>query len=740
MAGSLSGIKAGRAFVLIEAVDATGKVLNNVRQRLGKFGTELSNIGRTMALRAIAALTPAAFAIKAGASYDDIMRKVEARSEGTAVEMQALRDQTLKLGKTFGLLPSQIGEAQNIFAQAGFNRGEIAQIVPEIAMLARATGDSSNQFENMTQASDAVTAVLRAFHLPAAAAAEVANKIGITATASSFGLEGITTSLSHASSAAATYGVSLDEMLAVMAAMKDIQLDDSIVGTAFRNMMGYMSQTDEQEKFNQKLQELTGNTIEFTDALGDLHGPAKILPALLQATEGLGSAERMNLLFGLLETRAVIPAIAAGSSVERMADLQTRLEDWQGAMDKMQKHMDAGIGGTFRRFTAALEEIAIQFTTALAPSIEVVGTALTNFVKMSADWILKNQGLVATIIATTVGIIGLGTALVVTGQLIIATSAVLGALSLVTGLVAGAFTLLMSALAVIPAALGLSTAGVFALIAAFVALPATLVVVIAAFESVVETVSIFGKHLAADWSKSIKSIGDALTAGDIPAAFNILTSQLTVSWTEFVNLMMDAWDGFLDYWNQTKVALADNSFISEAGAQYAALAEYHTNGGNAQKARKVYDDYKKSFRETISGLSSDAGGNSEARTAKARERQAKLDKIRSDLAWKQLEALLALADTQSKQQDDVPDFDGIANRFQQMMEDANGLIKPSAANRAVPKTGNEAVEKSSVESMKQFIENQYSAYGEKSLEVAEKANEHLANIERKIDNLGMGLV
>src|SRR5262245_57763167 len=113
MAGSITGIKAGKAFVLIEAIDATGKVLNSVRNRLGKFGTELSNIGRTMALRAIAALAPTAFAVKMGSNYDDIMRKVEARSDGTAQQMDVLRNQTTKLGRALGMLPSAMGAGQN---------------------------------------------------------------------------------------------------------------------------------------------------------------------------------------------------------------------------------------------------------------------------------------------------------------------------------------------------------------------------------------------------------------------------------------------------------------------------------------------------------------------------------------------------------------------------------------------------------------------------------------------------
>lgn len=723
----VSGIKAGKAFVLIEAIDATGRVLNAVRNKLGKFGTELSNIGRTMALRAIGALTPAALAVKTGTTYDDIMRKVEARSEGTAKEMDNLRDQTLKLGRALGLLPSAMGAGQNVFAQAGFNRKDIALIVPEVTKLARATGDSADQMENMKQASDAVTAVLRAFHLNATDAAEVANKIGITAVSSSFGLEGITTSLSHAASAASTYGISIDEMLATMAAMKDIQIEDSIVGTAFRNMMGYMSQKDEQDKFNQRLQEMTGNTIQFTDAVGNLYGPMKLLPALLKATEGIGSAERMNLLFGLLETRAVIPAIAAGSSVGRMADVMDRLENWRGFNDKLQKQMDAGLGGAFRRFAATLEGTAIKFQNALAPALSTTTAAFDMLLGQVTDWIIANPGLVSSVVAVGVGFLALGTAMVVAGQSLIAISALFG--------LGATLTSITSYLIAFVAPWAAAAAGIYLAADALGLLPQKVPNIQISLGSLGDTI----KRVGSEWSTTFTSIASSLATGDIASAFNTLSGQLQLTWTELINHLMGKWDDFMQLLADTK---------SQAGSIYLNYLEMEqsindfmtkTVGLPDRGYGQLLKDKIAATKATLEGLYAETQNTPEAQARRARKNEgaSELRRLRlsheADLAIAEAHRVLAEYE-RSKAKTDTAVVEADV-RKRKMEAEAAGLIVPGAVVPGTPKSAVDAIESTSKEAMRAFQEAKYDSF-EAALDIAGKIGEDVGIIRKKVEEGG----
>lgn len=718
MAGSVSGIKAGKAFVMIEAIDATGKILNQVRNRLGKFGTELSNIGRTMALRAIAALTPGAFAVKQGTDYDDIMRKVEARSEGTAAEMEVLRQQTLSLGKALGILPSQLGGIQNIFAQAGFSRKDIADIAPAVAMLSRAGGEGADAFGDTENAAKAVSAVLRGFDMDASATKEVVDKLAVALNASNFNLEDITTSLQYAVPAAKFYNVTLEETLAILGAMRDLQIDASIAGTAFRNMMMYMSQKKEQDKFNEELKALTGNTIEFTDALGNLHSPLKILPAMLKATEGLGTAQRSNLIGGILQARATIPGAAVGRSIERMEEMLAALGKAGGTAARIQKFMDAGLGGAFRRLMSEVSRLAIEFQKALAPALLTAADAIDTFLKTTTDWISQNQGLTATIVAVTVGSLALGAAIVVLGQAIISASGFFGLLALVTGTFMTAITtvigLVSSFAGIVAAAWSTSAVGVFALIAAIVAVPVALVAFEVAATSAGELFCDIAREMSDEWGMSFKNIVDRLKSGDLIGAFNVLSAQIQFTWQKMINALLDMWDGF---WQQ--------------------FAEFNASQGSdwlvdlLSSMPGISDEYIQSLRDTYRGQQAEAmnGPDAQARAERVRERERQLEELRKELqAIRENTAPLKQPTSQPKNNST---FKPKLNPEQ--LIGAGGVLSS-------PKKALEAQLVNNGDALRAFIENKFAATEDKGIELAKEANELLANIDAGIKGLGMGIV
>jgi hypothetical protein len=91
------GVKAGKAFVVITAVDRTKRVLNKVAQRFAQFGSRLTSLGRNMIAGSIAALTPVGFALNTYMQFDDMMRQVGARSHETGENLKALREQAKRL-------------------------------------------------------------------------------------------------------------------------------------------------------------------------------------------------------------------------------------------------------------------------------------------------------------------------------------------------------------------------------------------------------------------------------------------------------------------------------------------------------------------------------------------------------------------------------------------------------------------------------------------------------------------
>ena len=72
---STAGVRAGKAFVLIEAVDKTSFILRRISAKMKAFGSKMTAMGRSMMTSGIFAAAPIAMATKRFASFDDAMRR-----------------------------------------------------------------------------------------------------------------------------------------------------------------------------------------------------------------------------------------------------------------------------------------------------------------------------------------------------------------------------------------------------------------------------------------------------------------------------------------------------------------------------------------------------------------------------------------------------------------------------------------------------------------------------------------
>jgi len=794
---SVTGIKAGKAFVLIEAIDVTGKVLSKIRDRLGKFGTEMSKVGMTMAMRGAAALTPIGLAVKTGIAYDDIMRKVAARSDGTAAEMSFLREQTLKLGQALGILPSRMGSIQNIFAQAGFSRSEISQIGPAVATLARAGGEGADAAMDADNAAKALSAVLRGYNMEASKAAEVSDKLAVALNASNFDLQDITTSLQYAVPAANMFNVPMEEMLAILGAMRDLQIDASIAGTAFRNMMGYMSQAKEQENFNEQLKELTGQTIEFTDALGNLHSPIRILPAILKATEGLGTAERSDLLTQLLETRATVPGAAVGRSIDRMSDMLTRLANFKGEASRIQKAMDEGLGGSFRRFAAVVEVAAIKIEKALTPILKTATTAIDGILSSFTKWVALNPQLFVGIVSAVAAVTALGVGLIILGQATIALSALFGIGAALASITAAALAFVGPwAAALLGLKLGfdaidkfrddgVSTAGMVS--ASFGRLAENLSAI---GNSIKANITELTSHVKESWSDSMNVILDSLAKGDILTAFNVFAANVKLTWLELMDYLKTKWETFLQWvlnvqsqaaaillvggskgksrqmgWEEAEIYRQLEK--EKKGLKFAedALTRVRASGQNPDFHLKAIENSKReiarleklldierrsdsstyadALRATMEGQFAEAQlpGTKEAQelrkqeiaAAKANLEAAKFNRIRQDTEAERLRMEEEFASEGS-----LPTSAGVAAKSAELSRAADALIKTGdVARTSAPKGAADAYLGNSAEAMRQFLEARYETSDE-ALEYAKKSEGHLDEIRRLLGE-GSGL-
>ncbi len=180
-----------------------------------------------------------------------------------------------------------------------------------------------------------------------------------------------------------------------------------------------------------------------------------------------------------------------------------------------------------KRLTGSLEDTAVAIGQALLPVVTPMVGWISRAVKVVKDWIQANQGLAVTVAAVAAGIGAAGVALLAIGG----TTRLVGAALSVVG---AGFGLLASAIGALLSPVGLVVAAVAAGAFAFFRWTE-------AGQSALGTLGGVFDELLGDATDMIGGIADALKAGDIALAAEILWGTLKVEWLKGVNYLSGVW-------------------------------------------------------------------------------------------------------------------------------------------------------------------------------------------------------
>jgi len=411
-------IRAGRAFVVIEAIDRTASVLRSVAARLDQFGTRLTNIGRNITGITFGMLLPIVKGAKDFANFDDALRKVEARSQGSAEEMDKIRQHAKDLGAATVFTASEIGELQAVLAQKKFSRREITEMTEAITNLAIAAGEGADRMEDARDAAYLVSGTIRSWGLQAEDANRVADLMTATVTASNSTMRALITTLQYAGPVAGQVGLSMEDTLAMVAAISQLNIHPSIIGTSIRNMAEFLTDPKRQQEFNQTLQNLNGLSVTFEDMNHNLLPVPSVLFAVGEAIKDLGTAQQIEMLHRLLGTRAVSPALGLVRGKNLFAEINDLLKKATGSAQRFRDIMYAGVGNALERVLSAAQAVSIALGEAFEPALIQLSNTTERWLNNLIDWVDYNRGLVAGIAASVVALFAFGISLVTTGLLV----------------------------------------------------------------------------------------------------------------------------------------------------------------------------------------------------------------------------------------------------------------------------------------------------------------------------------
>ncbi len=340
--------------------------------------------------------------------------------------------------------------------------------------------------------------------------------------------------------------MSLEETLAILGTLGNLGIQGSEAGTALRRLLTLSAA--ESEKF----QKVFG--VATKDAQGNARNLVDVLGEVAAATANMGTGDRaaaFNEVFGLL---GITSASAIGKSVTDTRQLLGDIQKARGISAKTAADMDSGIGGAFRILKSSIEGVAIAIGESLDLSVTKMMNAISRALSGLTEWIGKNQEVVKKVALIVAGVVGVGAAFIGIGSAAGVAAFAVGGLASMFSLVGTAIGAVVAMIGALFTPLGLVVAAVAALGGYFIYSTGIAGQAIEYLKGVFET-------LKADTLKAFGAIANALSAGDITAAANVLWTYLKLQWVKGTTYLKGLWSDFTNYlsdvWGDSAYAIGD---------------------------------------------------------------------------------------------------------------------------------------------------------------------------------------
>lgn len=343
-----------------------------VGNKIKSAGTVITNAGNALRPVSLAATGALALSGRAFVSFDDSMRQVQATMGGTVEDFEKLKAAAEKAGRETKYTASESADALNYLALAGYDANGAIETLPSVLRLAQAGG------MDLAAASDMVTDSITALGKSTEYTETLVDQMAKTASNSNTSIAQLGEGFLKVGATAREMSGGTVELNTVLGLLADNGIKAAEGGTHLRNILlaldGSVSQS------TQGLKELGVSTY---DTNGNLRSMEDIFQDLNNALSGMTDEEKQQALSKIFN-KTDLAAVNAllGTSVERWEELGAAIGDSEGYAKQMADTMEGGIGGSLRKMKSALEGMAISIGDALAPSIDKLSNAISDF----ANW------------------------------------------------------------------------------------------------------------------------------------------------------------------------------------------------------------------------------------------------------------------------------------------------------------------------------------------------------------------
>ncbi len=270
----------------------------------------------------------------------------------------------------------------------------------------------------------------------------------------------------------------------------------------------------------------------MADGIGRIEDPALRVAVAMQ-------------IFGRSGTK-LIPLLAGGAAgIEALQEQARRLGL---TISTETAHDAAELNDALDSLWRVVRQGVFTIGAALAPTLKDIAERMTRVIVTATDWIKRNREVVVWALKVAAAVAATGIALVVLG---VAVSGIGAALGLLAGVISGVGTVF----GVIGAAIGALLSPIGLVVAAVVGLGGALLVTSGAGGEALSWLMAQFTRLR-DWvGKVVGGISDALAAGDIALAAQVLWLSLKVIWQQGVAALNKAWLGAKEFFVSTAYSM-----------------------------------------------------------------------------------------------------------------------------------------------------------------------------------------
>jgi TP901 family phage tail tape measure protein len=423
MAGS-ADIRAGRAFVELYLSDNRftrglavaektikdwgGKVGNALSKIPKDLGTTIAAVGTKMMGIGAALAVPLGASVKAFASVQTELAKLQAAANPTAAEMAKIRAAVNDISKATGQGPANVTAAFTELIKAGTDvNTALGGAAETVVKFAKVSGMSTADAAII--ASDAI----HVFAKEGITAAQAVDILAQAADASSIDLQQIALSFSMASAVAGATGVSLRDLAAAVAIMGNAGLKGSDAGTALKTMlMRLAAPTDEAARA------MAQYGFDARNAEGNVKNLREIILEMQETLGGLDSENRDNALREIFGTDAIRPAlILMQQGVSGWDRFTSAMNSANGVAEKFDILMNT-TAGSLERMWAAVQRAGAAVGEALAGPLTQFSEWIAKTAGAIGEWTSQHQGAVVIVAKLAAGLVALGVAGKVLGPLV----------------------------------------------------------------------------------------------------------------------------------------------------------------------------------------------------------------------------------------------------------------------------------------------------------------------------------